>query len=450
MAATDHLTFDGIHTVFGTSTLLHILLLSLPARMGMPLEIVDVTLGVLFFVLLIERTAALAMFLTKSWEASLYAALATAVTGYLVLDALNGLETTLFMFLTVACAGSLLKACDRGQGNLWPPLWLYLTALARPEGYWFAASLLLYLIVLAAYRRERIPRLAILGGYMVGAVLLAMATQWLVTGSVSPHTALAKVYFFGEFRQPFNDRLRLYLEGVALIWGPLVLPLFSLLATRKARPLLAAIVPWIVIAQVMFLLLFPSGVTAYEGRYVHPLMPFLFILAGDGFARLLHGASKYRIPRWTAVVFLAFVGSVCYFNLVSMLGSYENEKTAIRNNHFWAVKWLQANAPKDIRIATHDIGVLRYFGHYELLDIAGLVDEGAMARNQAESGQLDYLIEKRPDYIVGDESWLEGFAHYFPGLERYATTVAVAHPNAYGVVQLRIYRCHWDQTLTGP
>ena len=59
----------------------------------------------LFFVLLIQRTAALAMYLTQSWEASLYAAMTTALTGYLVFDALNGMETTLFMFLTVASRG---------------------------------------------------------------------------------------------------------------------------------------------------------------------------------------------------------------------------------------------------------------------------------------------------------------------------------------------------------
>jgi hypothetical protein len=148
---------------------------------------------------------------------------------------------------------------------------------------------------------------------------------------------------------------------------------------------------------------------------------------------------------------LASIALVCYFNLATILASYDNEKIALRNNHFWAVKWLQANAPKDILIATHDIGVLRYFGHYQLLDIAGLVDEQAMATNRAQSGQFDYLIEKHPDYIVADGGWLLRLAHY-PALtfHLYATTVAVARPNAVNVVQLRIYRCHWDQSGNGP
>jgi hypothetical protein len=200
----------------------------------------------------------------------------------------------------------------------------------------------------------------------------------------------------------------------------------------------------------MLLLLFPSSISAYEGRYVHPLMPFLFILAGDGVHTLLHSAGKYRIPHWGTAMVLACIAFICYFNLVAMLASYNNEKVAIRNNHFWAVQWLQANAPKNILVATHDIGVLRYFGHYRLLDIAGLVDEQAMAANRAQRGQFEYLIERRPDYIVADGGWLLRFAHY-PALtfHLYATTVAVAHPNAFGVVQLRIYRCHWDQPSKG-
>jgi hypothetical protein len=282
-------------------------------------------------------------------------------------------------------------------------------------------------------------------------VLLVLATQWLLTGSLTPHTALAKVYFFAEFRRPFKVRLAIYIRDMGLIGGPLILPLLPLLWTKKARPLLVAVLPWIVFSQLMFLMLFPSSVSAYEGRYTHPLMPFLFILAGDGVHTLLHRTGRYRIPRWATVMVLACIALVCYFNLVAVRGSYDNEKVAIRNNHFWVVKWLQANAPQDILIATHDIGVLRYVGHYQVLDIAGLVDEEAMAANRAVSGRLNYLIKKRPDYIVADEWWLTHFGHYsLPDFRRYATTVAVARPNAVGVVQLRIYRCHWDQTSNEP
>jgi hypothetical protein len=444
LAATGRLTFDGTHTAPGATSLLHVLLLALPTRLGLPLELVDASLGILFFILLIERTAALTRYFTQSRVASLYAAMTTALTGYLVFDALNGLETTLFMFLTVACAGSLIRSCDQGKGFLRSALWLYLTALTRPEGLWLAVSLMLYVAVLAARRRQEMLRLAILAGHLAGAVLLVFLTQWLIMGSVTPHTALAKVYLYNQFRLPLHLRSIIYGEKMQMIWEPLFLVLLPALWTKKARPLVGAILPWIVITQVMFWLLLPNEVVTYQGRYLHPFMPFLFILAGDGFSVLLHKTGEYRIPRWAVAVFLAILGGIFYFNLVSLYDGYVNNKSGIRNNHIWAAQWLAANAPPGILVATHDIGVLRYLGRYKLLDISGLTDEEAMARNRDERGQVEYLFSKRPDYLVGDVGWLRNYLHYFPALRCCATPVATAHPNASEVLRLQIYCLHWD------
>jgi hypothetical protein len=449
LAATGRMSYDGIHTTPGATTLLYVMLLSVPARLGLPLQLANVTMGVLFFILLIQRTGALAMYLTQSREASLYAALTTALTGYLVFDALNGMETTLFIFLTVACVGSLIKSCDRGNGYLRPALWLYLTALTRPEGYWLAVSLIFYVAVLAARRRQGILSLASLAGHLAGAVLVALLTQWLMLGAVTPHTALAKVYLYNQFRMSLHVRSIIYGNKMRLIWAPLILPLLPALWTRKARPLVVGVLPWILITQVMFWLLLPIEVGTYEGRYLHPLMPFLFILAGDGFSVLLHKTGKYRIPRWALAVFLAALTGIFYFNLVSMHFSYVDDKAGIRNNNIWSVEWLQANAPPGIRVATHDIGALRYLGRYELVDLSGLTDEEAMARNRDERGQLEYLFARRPDYLVGDAGWLKTFLHYFPAIRCCATEVATAHPNALTGIQLRIYRMHWDQLDKG-
>jgi hypothetical protein len=445
LAATGRVSYDGIHTTPGATTLLHILLLSGPARLGIPLELASVTLGILFFVLLIQRTGALAMYLTQSWEASLYAAMTTALTGYLAFDALNGMETTLFMFLTVACVGSLIKACDQGKGYMWPALWLYLTALARPEGFWLAASLMLYVVVRAARQRQGIWRFANLAAYLAGAAMLVFLTQWLIMGTVTPHTALTKVYLYNQFRLPLHRRSIIYGQKMRLIWEPLLLPLLPALWTRKARPLVLAVLPWILVTQVMFWLLLPSEVGSYEGRYLHPLMPFLFILAGDGFSVLLHKTGEYRIPRWAMTILLALLTGILYLNLATLQRSYVDDKAGIRNNNIWAVHWLKAHAPPGIRVATHDIGALRYFGRYELVDVSGLTDEVAMARNRAGRGQVEYLFARRPDYLVGDERWLRVLLHYFPAIRCCATELAVAHPNSFTTIQLRIYRFHWDQ-----
>jgi hypothetical protein len=444
MAATGRLTYDGVHTVAGTSALLHIMLLSVAPRLGFPLEIANVVLGVLFFILLIERTAALAMRLTQSWEASLYAALATALTGYLVFDALNGMETTMFMFLVVACIGSVIRSSSQGKGYHWSALWLLLTVMTRPEGFWFAGSLICYVAILAARQRRQILNLATMALYLVGGVLLAALTLRVVQGTVTPHAALSKVYFYNQFRQPFDVRLRTYSHYLSMIWNVLVLPLLPLFWARKTRPLLVIVLPWLLLTQFMFIMLLPVEVASYEGRYLHPFMPFLFILAGDGVNNLWHSAGKYRIPRWATVTVLALIVAVSYLNLDAVLYNYHNDKSIIRNNDIWAAEWLRANAPPGIRVAAYDIGALRYFGHYELVDLCGLTNEEVVEKNRTESGQVEYLLGKRPDYLVGDNFWIKKYFHFDPAKHSNATEVAVAKTNALTTIQFRIYHFEWD------
>jgi hypothetical protein len=445
MAATGRLTYDGVHTVAGTSALLHIMLLSVAARLGFPLEAANAVLGVLFFILLIERTAALAMRLTQNWEASLYAAMATALTGYLVYDSLNGMETTMFMFLVVTSIGSVIKSCDQEQGYGRSAMWLMFTVMARPEGFWFAGSLICYLGILAAWRRNQVFKMAKMGLWLVGGVLLAALTLRFVQGSITPHAALSKVYFYNQFRYPLNLRLRIYGHFLSMIWNVLVLPLFPLFWARKTRPLLVMILPWVLLTQFMFIMLLPIEVASYEGRYLHPFMPLLFILAGDGVSNLWHSTGKYRVPRWATVTLLAFIIGVSYLNLDMLLYNYHNDKAIIRNNDIWASEWLQANAPAGIRVAAYDIGALRYFGRFELVDLCGLTNEEVMEVNRTESGQVKYLLGKRPDYLVGDNNWIKRFFHFDPAKHSNISEVAVAHTNALTTIQFRIYRFKWDE-----
>lgn len=445
LATIGRVSYDGVHRTPGATTLLHILLLSVPARLGVPLEWANLAMGISFFVLLIERTAALAMYLAQSEKAAFYAATVTAITGYLVFDALNGMETTLFMFLAVTSVGSIMKAADGRTRFIWPAVWLYFTALARPEGFWLAVSLMFYLAVRALSRRETLGRSAILGAHLASALFLVMMTQWFFMGSITPHTALAKVYLFAEFRWPLRTRSIVYWNQMRTIWEPLLLFILPALWAKKSRRLALAILPWIVITQIMFWLLLPTEAGAYNGRYLHPMIPFLFVLAGDGFSELMSKPGQFKIPRWAVTIYVVLLAGTAYFNLVSAQNSYSDFKAGILNNNIWAVRWLQKNAPSGIRVATHDVGALRYLGRYELVDVSGLVDEEAMIRNRTEHGQIDYLISKRPDYLVGDKHWLQAFLHYFPTLNSCATEVAVAHPNALIGIRLRIYRFNWDQ-----
>jgi hypothetical protein len=437
-------TYDGIHAAPGATSPLHVLLLALVTRLGLPLEAADATLGVVFFLLAVERTGALAWRLTQSKRAMLVSAGLTALSGYLVYDSLNGLETTLFIFLVVAWVESLVASAQTQQVSRGAVLWLFLAVLTRPEALWLAASAGLYFLVRAIRSPGERARLLTLLVSLAAAGALALLTQWMLMGSPFPHTALAKMYLFGDYRKPLGMRLSIFWYGLRMVWNPLYFFLLLAIWAQRTRIILWLLFPWLVITEASFCLLLPGQVETYWGRYQHPLMPFVFLLAGDGLERLSEWLKKYRVGSVARIFALGLVIALCGINLRELAGELRDDKGIIRDNHFWAVKWLERHAPADARIATHDIGVLRYVGGYNLLDLSGLTNPQAFERNRAAQGQFDYLAQQRPDYLIGIDFWLEGYLHYFPQLDCCATRVAHAIPRTPTTIRLSIYRCHWE------
>ena len=449
-AATGRFTFDGIHAAPGATSSLHVLLLALASKLGIELEAADATLGILFFLLAIERTGALAWRLTQSRRAVFFSSAVTALSGYLVYDSLNGLETTLFVFLALAWVTCIVGFLENHKPKVGMLLWLFLALLARPEAVWLAAGVGAYLLLRAVRAPEERKPLTRLVTFMAAAGVAAILAQWALTGSAIPHTALAKVYLFGDLHKPLGERFAIFWRGIREVWSPLYFFLLLGLFAHRGRVLLWMLLPWLVLTGVLFCLLIPGQVATYWGRYQHPLMPFVFVLAGDGFETAVNWMARFRVGKATRIVMFALVAMLCFINLREFRQNLADDKQVILENHFWAVEWLRQNAPAGARIATHDIGILRYEGGYDLRDLSGLVSREAFERNRAGQGQFEYVASLRPDYVIGIDFWLEGYLRYFPQLSHNCRQVAHADPQTATPIRLTIFQCDWDGVGAAP
>ena len=449
-AATGRFTYDGVHAVAGATSPLHVLLLALASKLGFGLETADAALGILFLLLIIERTGALAWRLTRSRPAVIFAATVTAASGFLVYDALNGLETTLFIFLVLAWLTSVIACIDGRTVKVGMVAWLFLAVLTRPEALWLAASAGAYLLLRAIRSPLDRPPLMRLLASLVAAATLAILTQWALTGSAFPHTALAKVYLFGDFRRPLPQRLDIFWQALREVWSPLYFFLLLGIFARRSRTLFWMVLPWVLVTEALFCLLLPGQVATYWGRYQHPLMPIAFVLAGDGFETAARWLGRFRAGKVARIVMVGLVVMLCFINLREFRQNLRDDKQVIFANHFWAVDWLRQHVPPDARIATHDIGVLRYKGGYSLVDLSGLVNRQALERNRAGKGQFEYLASQRPDYVIGIDFWLDGYLRYFPQLSRRCQRVAHAVPHTPTTIGLSIYQCDWGGREASP
>jgi hypothetical protein len=130
-------------------------------------------------------------------------------------------------------------------------------------------------------------------------------------------------------------------------------------------------------------------------RYQMPLLALLFPLAVWAIVQL----SK-RFPKVTyvyGVILLIF--SVALY--LQFLNYYAVNVTYVYQQPYQMALWLRENTPETARIAVHDVGLMRYLGERETLDIVGLTTPDAAAYWRNGPGSVaEFLLEEQPDYIA--------------------------------------------------
>jgi hypothetical protein len=116
-----------------------------------------------------------------------------------------------------------------------------------------------------------------------------------------------------------------------------------------------------------------------EDRYVLPLHPLLLVLAGGIIAAGLgwRPAAIRRVPRRSvrvgmSLALLLVLGAHLLELRVWAAGSYALYVQNIEDAHVRPARWLAANAPPGVPIASEPIGAVRLFGGHPTVDIVGL------------------------------------------------------------------------------
>ena len=188
------ITYDGGAFVSGATSPLHILCIALLGRF-MAMADASIATGVIFFVLSSSIVYLWILALYGSRRAALLAGLLTATSGWLVFDALNGMETTAFIFFSLLTF-YLYYRCQTGTLYAVP---LALSVLTRPEGWFIAGALWLWQLVRYYLDRNKriLTQLSIILGIFLALIMPYLILSFHHTGSLLPGTAYAKAVFFG-------------------------------------------------------------------------------------------------------------------------------------------------------------------------------------------------------------------------------------------------------------
>ena len=339
-------------------------------------------------------------------------ALAYGLMGNVAWHAMSGMETALTMM-------SVLWLGDALARHRAPALagWGVLLTLTRPEGGMIAVlavcALAFALWRVGALRQAWawlcLPLLALLAQPALNAWLTG---SWVATGNQSKS-------IFGSVGQAFELLLGRVIGNFLLVWRDILTGVNGAVGVWELPPLLAVLLgvglvmlwraranarPFTVWA-VLTLLALTGAVSTLDNafwhykRYFMPIVGLVFALAGVALAwawQARHRPVRAFVLAYTLVVMGAVLSTSADYRAL-----YAQNVRYIYEQPYQMALWLRSNTLPTARVAVHDVGLMRYVGERQTLDMVGLTTAGAAGYWRNGVGSVaEFLRAQQPDYIA--------------------------------------------------
>jgi len=411
------LTLDGTTFWCGMTSPLHVFLVSLLAKLFGSVEASAIFVGMASIVFLVIAMYLWVKELTRDKKIALLASFLTASSGWIIFDALSGLETVTFILLSVLVFYFVERRSIYLVG-----LFLGLSIWTRPEGWFLLVAVLISQLVIAFLNKDsstmlsKLKRIGMEAGVAFALVVLLLIVNFAYTASPLPSTALTKAYFFAEPSMALATKAHFFWDAVHLWYGALIFAspfILVLLAFARYTRQRSYMYIYPLLFYVFYFILFPGSLGHYWCRYQHIFLPIVFLLLGEGAVNL----SNLLRKRWKIVV-VVLLAAVIFLNQWQSLSTgqqrYNGATRSILSVNIELARWLEANTDADDVIAVHDIGTVTYFlGQRKVVDLVGLINpgvnkyyrEGVTAIAFEERQISSYLAEKEVNYLVIFDDW---------------------------------------------
>jgi len=276
LASGQGLVWNPGERVEGYTNFLWVILMAGVMRLGGKPEVVSNLLGiasgaVLLAALVFDTARRIGWRSPFVWLAPLALAAGRSFTAWCT----GGLETMLFTLLVFAASAVFVR--ERETGSSLPILSSILFALAtltRPEGALFAGIAGLFFLGELLVRRRSVRSALIWAFPYVDVVAAHVVWRYTYYGAWLPNTFYAKVA--GAWWEQGLRYIRLFAEDYRIVWF-LPLAFLPLLRRERFAPALYLFMLGGYLAYLAFI-----GGDRFEYRFLVVVMPFFYLLVGDG------------------------------------------------------------------------------------------------------------------------------------------------------------------------
>ncbi len=416
LLAGDGLVWNIGERVEGYTTFLWTALIALCAKSGLELISAAQILGVVFGLATLVLLYILANTIhTEKLPAglALAAPLLTAANTSVAYWTISGMETSLFMCLTVLSVWLFLK--ERVERKLFgfTPIAFALLSFTRPEGMFLFGLTMVFaagdiLISRTKDRAFEIKRLAL--WVLIFAAPVVLFTLWRLSyyGYLFPNTYYAKA---GLSREYFNAGLDYFMifSKHYMLWG--LLPALALLPlVRRKWPAPLTYIFFIVIAYTAYIVTVGGDVLPAH-RFFIPILPLIYFLVQEGlsetysFFELKNSAARYLAA--VAAVPIAFLAHVLPYDYVR---DYWMKEQGLVQGMADIGSWLRDHSTPSTTFAASTIGSVGYYSDLTLVDMLGLTDEtiahkpekifGVKSGWRERNYNVTYVLSRKPDWIL--------------------------------------------------
>lgn len=384
-------------------------------------------LGIIFFMVSVYFFNKLSsnIFPRENWLA-IAASLLFVMEKWLNFISVTGMETTLYIFLLVACFYFYRKLNTVGFA-----VTLGLTLWTRPDAVAFIFALALDQIYrmylkskapknnseLNVFSKNELIKIAAIFGVIAAAYF---AMNYIISGSLLPNTYGAKVkYYSAEFRSRTNflkfEVWEYFSESAyILLFIPFVFAVYKLIYDSVKLKYNIFFPAFVFIALFIFIYWYQLPYAHRFGRYMMPLFPFYILMAVYGgrefFKWLANFIGDTKLVNGLNIILLA--ATLIYFGAEynKNKGLYQDQSRHIYIRQVETAKWLKNNTPEGSVIATHDVGAIAFYSGRKVIDVVGLINpEFIQKLNTKEfvSFVEDQIKKQNVSYLAFLKEWFQ-------------------------------------------